>query len=304
MCCTEACAWPIALFAEAFVYGRDAPEPLIPLATSGAIEGLAGALLSDLRQTRQRPEALQPLLQRLATMEESADGTDRDIAMLQNLNSQERSQFLGAFEALEQALGYSLGDELGEELLNKAELELEKLLASQPEHAFAHALRASCLYNQAKIQEGRGHLEQAKILIQQSNDAIKEAYRMRSQIVDRLSRLEVEADYALMVAKDYPGAISAYEQIVSFSEASPVQTALRAHWMLAGIFNGAWDIAKNDSTVANPEKAKHHIIQILAFWPDSVEAASIKRYLLWDDKNNKSRTPYLPIESDLLTSND
>ncbi len=290
-------------FIEAGVFGRDDLEPLIQMATSGAIESLAGSLLSDLKQTRQRPEALQPLLQRLATIEDSTGGTSTPIAMLQNLNSDERTQLLGAFEALEQSLGYALGDELGEELLNKAELELAKLLTSQPEHAFAHGLRASCLYNQAKIQEGRGKLDEAKALIQRSNDAIKDAYRLRSQIVDRLSRLEVEADYALMVAKDYPGAISAYEQIVSFSEASPVQTALRAHWMLAGIYNGAWDIAKNDSTVANPEKAKHHIIQILAFWPESVEATSIKRFLLWDDQKNKSRTPYLPIESDLLTSN-
>ncbi len=291
-------------FIEARVFGRDDPEPLIQMATSGAIESLAGSLLSDLKQTRQRPAALQPLLQRLATIEESTDGTSTPIAMLQNLSADERSQLLGAFEALEQSLGYALGDELGEKLLNKAELELAKLLTSQPEHAFAHALRASCLYNQAKIQEGRGILDEAKALIQRSNDAIKDAYRLRSQMVDRLTRLEVEADYALMVAKDYPGAISAYEQIVSFSEASPVQSALRAHWMLAGIFNGAWDIAKNDSTIANPEKAKHHIVQILAFWPESVEATSIKRYLLWDDQKNKSRTPYLPIEGDLLTSNE
>ncbi len=290
-------------FVEAAVFGRDVSDPLNKLATSGAIEGLAGSLLSDLKQSRQRPEALQPLLQRLATIDESTGGTKSPVAMLQNLNPAERSQLLGAFEALEQSLGYALGDELGEELLNKAELELAKLLTSQPEHAFAHALLASCLYNQAKIHEGRGRLDEAKLLIQRSNDSIKDAYRLRNQLVDRLTRLEVEADYALMVAKDYPGAISAYEQIVSFSEASPVQTALRAHWMLAGIYNGAWDIAKNDSTVANPEMAKHHIVQILAFWPESVEATSIKRYLLWDDQKNKSRTPYLPIEGDLLTSN-
>jgi tetratricopeptide (TPR) repeat protein len=291
-------------FVETSVFGRDNPEPLIQLATSGALEQQAGALLSNLKQTRQRPEALQPLLQRLETIEESADGTSGSIAMLQNLSSEERSHLLGAFEALEQSLGYALGDELGEELLNKAEMELQQLLTTQPEHAFAHALRASCLYNQANLQEGRGRLEEAKALMAQSNDAIKEAYRLRSQIVDRLARLEVEADYALLVAKDYPAAISAYEQIVSFSEASPIQSALRAHWMLAGIYNGAWDIAKHDASVANPDKAKHHIVQILAFWPESVEATSIKRYLLWDDQNNKSRTPYLPIEGDLLTSNE
>jgi tetratricopeptide (TPR) repeat protein len=274
------------------------------LASSGAIENLAGSLLTDLKQSRQRPEALQPLLNRLASIGDSTDGTTSTIAMLQNLNSNERSQLLGAFEALEQSLGHALGDELGEELLNKAESELAKLLTSQPEHAFAHAMRASCLYNQAKIHEGRGKLDEAKALIQRSNDALKDAYRLRNQIIDRLARLEVEADYALMVAKDYPGAIMAYEQIVSFSEASPIQSALRAHWMLAGIFNGAWDIAKNDATVANPDKAKHHIVQILAFWPESVEATAIKRYLLWDEQKNKSRTPYLPIEGDLLTSNE
>lgn len=287
---------------EAVVFGRDDSKPLTQMATSGPIASLAGSLLSDLKQTRQRPQALQPLLQRLATLE-ATDGTNAPIAMLQNLTSDERSQLLGAFEALEQSLGYDLGDEHGEELLTKAEMELAKLLTSQPEHAFAHTLRASCLYNQAKIQEGRGDLDKAKALMQRSNDALKDAYRLRSQIIDRLAKLEIEADYALMVAKDYPAAIGAYEQIVSFSESSPIQSALRAHWMLAGIYNGAWDIAKNDSTVANPEKAKHHIVQILAFWPESVEATSIKRYLLWDDQNNKSRTPYLPIEGDLLTSN-
>jgi hypothetical protein len=290
-------------FAEANVFGREQSEPLVQLASSGAIDTLAGSVLSDLKGTRQRPEKLQLLLKRLAVVDDSADKTP--IAMLQNLTPAERGQLLGAFEALEQALDYSAGDPRGGDLLNKAEAEIAKLLASQPEHAFAHTLLASCRYNQAKILEAAGQMDEAKDRFARSMDSLKEAYRLRNQLVDRLTRLEVEADYGLMVAKDYPAAIKAYEQIVSFSEASPLQTALRAHWMLAGIYKGAWDIARDNPAIADPDKAKHHIMEILAYWPESVEAAAIKRYLLWDEQKNRSRTPYLPVEGgDLFTSND
>ncbi len=289
-------------FAEAKVFGRDHSEPLIQLGTSGPISSLAGSVLSDLKKTRQRPDSLQPLLLRLKKLEESSEGTISTIAMLQDLNPDEHGQLLGAFEALQQALDYSLGDVQGEDLLNKAEAALTELLTTQPEHAFAHTLLASCQYNQAKIHEESGRTDEAKLRFQRSIGSIKQAYRLRSQLVDRLTRFEVEADHALMVAKDYASAIESYEQIVNFSEASPVQPALRAHWMLAGIYNGAWDVAKHDASVVDSEKAKRHLVQILAYWPESVEAAAIKRFLLWDEKKNRSRTPYLPIEGDLLTS--
>jgi hypothetical protein len=245
---------------------------------------------------------MQPLLAHLRDLDLDSPALVDASGMFAQLTSDERSQLLGAFEALEQALGYELGDPQCGELLKAAQQQLERLLKVQPDHAFAQVLLASCLFNRAKLLEGLGDPEGAGEAMAGSREAIGEAWRLRTGLVDRLARLEVEGDYHLLVSGDYAAAVTAYEEITQFSESSPVRPALRAHWMLAGIFGGGWDAAEKADSIVNPEKSREHLVQILAHWPESTEAATIKRYLLWDEQNQRSRTPYLPAGGDLVAS--
>ena len=81
-------------------------------------------------------------------------------------------------------------------------------------------------------------------------------------------------------------------------ETMPPKSQLRGHWMLAGIFAGDWGV---DQQVIDAEKARYHVIEIVAGWPDSPEAKRLKRWLLWDDETDQSRHDYLPkIHSSLM----
>jgi tetratricopeptide (TPR) repeat protein len=159
---------------------------------------------------------------------------------------------------------------------------------------------ASAAYNLAKLHERSGDSDQARLNQQQALSSLKEAFRLRTQLVDRLTRLEVQADHALMVTRDIEEAVRLYEEILQFSEASPLRPALRAHWMLMGIHLGAWQIDATHPNLVQPDRAREHLLRILAFWPASSEAAAVKRFVLWDEKAGRSRTPYLPVDSQPL----
>lgn len=283
-------------FATTHIFGREQSGSLIQLGTTSPVESVAESVVNDLASLKQVPESLRPMLAGFSQIKDSMKTSTDATGILATLDPELRSQFLGAFEALEQSLAYPLGDEKGAGLLDAAEKYLASFLKSQPEHAFAWVLKASCDYNQAKLFSLRGDRDTANRKFTDSRNALKEAWRLRTQLVDRLTRLEVEADYALMVAGDYPAAIRTYEEIVRFSESSPVRPALRAHWMLSGIHLGAWGTSATDASIVQPEQARQHLLQILAYWPTSSEATAIKRYILWDEKTGKSRTPYLPID--------
>ncbi len=290
-------------YATTNIFGRELTGSLIQLATTSPSESLAAGILADLSRLNQVPESLRPLHSSLDQLGDSVKTATDATGILSTLDENLRGQFLGAFEALEQSLAFPLGDEKGATLLEAAEKDLTSFLQAQPEHAFAWVLQASCSYNQAKLSSMRGESEKADQLFQKSRDALKSAWRLRTQLIDRLTRLEVEADYALMVSGDYPAATKLYEEIVTFSESSPVRPALRAHWMLSGIHLGAWGTSATDQAIVNPEQARQHLLKILAFWPTSSEASAIKRYTLYDEKTARSRTPYLPIDPRPFGSN-
>ena len=129
---------------------------------------------------------------------------------------------------------------------------------------------------------------------------LTKAYDARRDLNDRLLQAEIEADYALLVQGDFPVAVQRYQQITQFSEASSLRMALRAHWMLAGIQCGDWGAAKTEKFQPNPRLAREHLIQILAFWPDSEQAKVIEKYMRWDENGGKTGTPYFPKEGELL----
>ena len=72
----------------------------------------------------------------------------------------------------------------------------------------------------------------------------------------------------------------------------PLQSQLRGHWMLAGIYAGDWGNA--GQPIVDVEKSRRHLTEILANWPDSPEAKLLKEWLRWDDKQEQTEFNYLP----------
>ena len=100
----------------------------------------------------------------------------------------------------------------------------------------------------------------------------------------------------MLVSKNYPAAVEAYEELCQVTPDTPLHTALRAHWMLAGIYSGDWGVAKDEKgkPVIDPAKARGHLIQILAHWNESSEAEFIRRNLRWDEESGTNRFEHFP----------
>jgi tetratricopeptide (TPR) repeat protein len=209
-------------------------------------------------------------------------------------NVESRSDLLTGFEALEQALAFPIGDATGVALLAQAEQALARAANQDPRNPFTHMLTASCHFNLAQAAANDDRTAEAKERSRQMAEALKRAYRERGSAQVELLRLEIEADHALLVTKDYPEAIRLYEQLATAPNDATLHTALRAHWMLAGIYSGDWSVPE---TVVQPQKAREHLIRILAHWPDSSEAAFIKNNLRWSDEKGRNQFESFPRQN-------
>jgi tetratricopeptide (TPR) repeat protein len=286
------------------IYGRNSASPITKTTASGERSALGSILLNNIKNGPQDLVELRPLSRALAQLQFDPAGQLASLGIFAGLSVDDRERLLGAYEALEQATSYSMEDPKSKELLESVETTLNTLLANNRDHAFAQVLLSSCLYNQATALETIGQLDEARAKFQQAKSTITAAFAARAKLLDPLTRLEVEGDYQLLVKQDYPAAIEAYRKITEFSVDSPVRPALRAHWMLAGIFSGDWQIAKSDSAAAimDPEKTRSHLVQILANWPESSEAEMVRRNMFWDDLENKTRSPYIPRVADAFSN--
>ena len=121
-------------------------------------------------------------------------------------------------------------------------------------------------------------------------EALTAAYRKRNKAANPSIRKEIEADYALLIQKDVPKAVSMYSEISEGYADNPVNSIRRANWMLAGIYCGDWKVGQS---MVDTDKARIHIIRILAFWPDSPEATFYKKALHWD-KRKGTMHPHFP----------
>jgi hypothetical protein len=98
-----------------------------------------------------------------------------------------------------------------------------------------------------------------------------------------------------LVRGNTPEAITLYRRLLDESTGIDAQAARRAHWMLAGILSGDWDV---DPKHVDRDEAKRLLTQILALWPDSSEAEFIRRALRWDDAEGETRFPHFPKENE------
>lgn len=287
------------------VYQREEKQPVAMISVSATKEKLGQVLIGQLGVAQDTKPNYALLRGRIGALVTKNSIEEIDAGMFSDLKDTERAELLASIEALEQALAYSLGDPAGQSLLEKAEQKLTALIKQRPQISTAHSLLASCQFNLAKALESNGQSDLAKEKFQESTNAIKEAYflverRPGNDIAD----LEVKADYELLVRRNYEAALKLYSQIAGSNQDSPAHEALRAHWMLAGIRSGDWGAAEKAPDIVDLEMARGHLIRILAYWPDSNEAQTIKSRLRWDEKQDKNQSPYLPREGDLfLTKN-
>lgn len=211
-----------------------------------------------------------------------------------------RSDLLAGFEALEQALAYPVDSKEGHELVERATASLAKASEADRRNPFAHVLLANSLFNQAQRAAAQGDADQTKAVMLRFTEALKRAYRERDRAQHDFIKTEIEADYNLLVKKDYAAAIELYEQLAAVKADSKLHSALRARWMLAGIRSGDWDVPEN---LIDGKVARTHLVQILAHWPDSSEAQFIKRSLRWSEEKGRNEFEHFPKEhSALLTT--
>ncbi len=275
------------------VRGPDLKEPLASIKLTADSQNLARQIIGQLVQTRAPSPEISPLINRLTkyATDQQIDGTE--IGALSKLKPDERQLLMSGLSALEQATGYAKGDLNGLSLLQASEESLKNFLADNPTHSYALMMLASSQFNLAAAYEATGSVENAKAKFTESTRSIQSAFQSRNQLVDELLKLELEGDYHLLVRKQYPASIERYNTIIGQSEASPLNSSLHAHWMLAGILSGDWGVEQNDPSLVDLAAARGHLIKILAHWPESSQANLIRQNLMWDPRNNKSRTPYL-----------
>lgn len=185
------------------------------------------------------------------------------------------------------------GGSTSTDLLDRAVQELTAAVEQEPTNPLAHLLLASCYFNLARAHESG----EARIRHQQH---LKLAYEHRDSdpFSDDPVRLEIEADYALLVAKDVPAAVRRYEELTRVPQQSRGRFALRAHWMLAGIRLGDWGVTSYAPQLIDPEKARQHVLQILSNWPDSPEAEFYRKCM----REGESEMD-VPLERGILALN-
>lgn len=210
-----------------------------------------------------------------------------------------RDEIWTALEALEQSLGYLADEAAGIELNRKAQQAIDRALdpaAGDPRNPFALLLRSNALFNEAQTLVLAGSQEAARERTQGFVLALDTAYRERNR-AGKEAQAEIEADYALFRQRDYAQAIRLYQAMTTPAgdEEVRMHSALRAHWMLAGIYAGDWNVPDD---VKQFPTARQHLIEILAKWPDSPEARKLRQWLRWDDAAGESKFQQYPLQGE------
>lgn len=204
---------------------------------------------------------------------------------------------LESYEELEQALSVGADDPDAERRLKAVREKLEKVIQLDATSPIAQQLLASCCFGQAQIAQKRGDDEAARGDFARAKAALERAKRIRNHpTLTTALRAEIGADYALLAQRKFDDAVRLYEQLLEQPSSGDgkihLHLALRAHWMLAGLRCGDWGAAGD--AVVDPEKAREHLVAILAFWPESPEATYIRGKLRWDQQKAANSFAHYP----------
>ena len=231
--------------------------------------------------------------QRLALAFRANDDTISQVVRPVATLPETRDQILVGFDLLEQSLAYQVGEPDGLEKLKQAEIQLRKATRRDPRNALAQHLLGNCYFNQARHFEQESDEKLAQQKARAFGGALQLAKRNRSS-ADQNTQIEIDADYELYLG-DVTKAVESYRRLTGAEDPAErnLHMALRAHWMLAGIYSGDFDVA---AEIVNGNLARDHLLHILAEWPDSYQADLIRRYMRWDEESAETKHNHLPLE--------
>ncbi|MFK8112071.1 MAG: vWA domain-containing protein [Rubripirellula sp.] len=268
---------------ESAAYRRDDGAQIKPIKLAINSSDQAYVLIQASTQAAPGDQALSQLFKRMEAMQSVLAAPMADNVATSN-------DLLTSLEALDQALAYESGSEESVELLQTADVASKNAMRVDPRNPLGFWLQSNVAYNQASRLYRRGDLVAAK-------NRMKEMKSALSRSMDNLDRLktpalatEIRGDFFLLIKGDSVKALPHY--IAMTERAQPLQTQLRGHWMLAGIYAGDW--ATKQKPTFNPEEARRHITEILANWPDSPETKLLKEWLRWDETQEQTEFNYLP----------
>lgn len=199
-------------------------------------------------------------------------------------------QLMTAIESLEQALAFEAGDDEASAMLAQADAASRNALTAEPRNALAHWLQSNVAYNLALREFRKGNPAAAEEHLVEMRRSLTQAAENAMSIPVESLRTEVEADYYLLVRREAEPAIERYERMCELDQ--PLDSQLRGHWMLSGIHAGDWGMSQ--SSQVDADRARYHIVEILANWPDSPEAKRLKDWLRWDETRRETEFNYLP----------
>jgi TolB-like protein len=200
-----------------------------------------------------------------------------------------QSAILAGLDELERSLASVQSEDAGtqwdpaQQHLDAAVAHLERALAIEDDSPYAYLLLADCYHNMSR--------SPADKVDPRSAENLEQAQALAEMLLpdDDPVRLEINAQYALLVTRDITTAIGHFRRLAGIGgaagdtagretdarrrEAVDARFDLRAHWMLAGIHLGDWDAISWGWDHVDPVQAREHILAILAFWPHSPEAA-------------------------------
>lgn len=239
---------------------------------------VAGPIVADSRQEL-AASALSQLVKEMAVAGTSGRRKAATFASIYGSPEQEESlmrrlvnsddaydALISGRQALEQAAAFQRDEESeGQTLTREAQRYLEHSNELEPGHPLTLLLLANCEFNLENTAQAKAHLQQA--------------YEARPPAgEDAALRLEIEADYLLFVKDSPVEAIRQYRSLVDTPELSRSQAALRARWMLAGLYLGDWQ-SEDEMRQAFPNEderlalARDCILDVLIRWPDSPQAS-------------------------------
>ena len=234
-------------------------------------------------------EAIGQLLQRI-------DGTAaKNMAM--STSPSTSGELLEALEALDQALQYDTRSDQSAKLLEIADLASRTAASAEPRNPLARWLQANVAYNQAAHLYQLGETDAAKQRMKEMKASLTRAIGLRAGVHLPSLLTEIEGDHFLLIKRDLPAAIERYQMLTEPDQ--PLQSQLRGHWMLSGIFAGDWGGAQQPTV--DPVKARLHVMQIMANWPHSPQASLLKRWLKYDETSQQTEFNYLPMVNIELT---
>ena len=226
---------PVAGSVVSAVYSGSSAEPLVQISHGGEVTQLASLMLSAPTTDRRLDQLESP--RRGGSAEVLQGNLKRSLAR----NASTTREILVSLEASQQLLGLLADDPASAALLDTAVKAAEAAIKTEPTNGLAHRLLANAHFNLATAAQGRQEPEVAVAEMKEMKRSLARAYRYRNELDCQALTKEIAADYRLLIERDGPQAIQAYQELAK----DPMSTPLirrRAHWMLCGIYSGDWAV--------------------------------------------------------------